>query len=187
MSDEELVLESLKNPNNFSELVKRYEKKFERFIRRKALLSKEDTEDLLQDIFIKIYTNLNAFNRNLKFSSWAYRITHNETISWYRKKSIRPQINFEDYEEENFINNIKNDEPQDNFIENFARQETRDMIKVALNKIDEKYKNILILKYIEEKEYAEIGDILQIPIGTVSTLIYRAKRELKKNLTNICT
>ncbi len=185
MSDEELVSASLKDQKYFGELVKRYEDKFGRFVRRKAALSKEDTEDLLQDIFIKIYLNLNAFDRNLKFSSWGYRIAHNETISWYRKKSIRPQINFEDYEEENFINNIKNDSLEDDFIEKFAKVELKEKVKLALDKLDEKYKNILILKYLEEKEYTEIGDILEIPIGTVSTLIYRAKKELKKYLTNI--
>ena len=51
-------------------------------------------------------------------------------------------------------------------------------IKEAIEKLDSKYKEIFILRFIEEKEYEEIGDILQIPTGTVSTLIYRAKKQL---------
>ena len=82
ITDEELVSLSLKDSKSFGELIRRYEDKFGRFVRRKAILSKEDTEDLLQDIFIKIYLNLNAFDKSLKFSSWGYRIAHNETISF---------------------------------------------------------------------------------------------------------
>ena len=58
---------------------------------RLGIRNAEDREDTLQDIFIKIYKNLNGFDTNLSFSSWVYRIAHNEAISAYRKKNVRPE------------------------------------------------------------------------------------------------
>ena len=97
----------------------------------------------------------------------------------YRKKKIRPQINFEDYEEENFINSFKE---ETNIEKEFDQKLLKENIKQAMEKLDEKYKEIIILRIVEEKEYEEISDILQIPLGTVSTLIYRGRKELKKYL-----
>lgn len=178
-SDEELVVFSLENPDNFKYIIERYENKFAQYIRRKTSVSKEDIEDLLQEIFIKIYLNLHGFDTSLKFSSWAYRVAHNEIITWYRKKKIRPQINFEDYEEENLINFFKEDTDLE---KEFDRNELRRLVKESVEKLDEKYKDIIVLRLLEEKEYEEISDILQIPLGTVSTLISRGKKELRKHM-----
>jgi len=89
--DEDLVKLTLEKQDNFLYLIKRYEAKLSRYIRRIAGLNKEDTEDILQEVFIKVYQNLNSFDKDLKFSSWIYRITHNEVIDSYRKKQARPQ------------------------------------------------------------------------------------------------
>ncbi len=178
-TDEELVISSLSKQEDFKYIIERYEGKFSQYIRRKTTVSKEDIEDLLQDIFIKIYLNLRGFDTSLKFSSWGYRIAHNEIITWYRKKKIRPQINFEDYEEENLINIFKEDTDIE---KEFGKAELKKHIKEAIEKLDEKYKDIIVLRFLEEKEYEEISDILQIPLGTVSTLIHRGKKDLQKLL-----
>lgn len=177
--DRKLVLLSLENSENFKEIISLYQNKLGSYIRRKSTVTKEDIEDLLQDIFIKIYLNLRGFDTSLKFSSWAYRIAHNEIISWYRKKKIRPQINFEDYEEENLIGFFKEDTDIE---KEFDQKIIKEHIKEAIDNLDDKYKDIIILRFLEEKEYEEISDILQIPLGTVSTLIYRGKKELQKFL-----
>lgn len=177
--DRQLVLDSLNNSENFKYLISEYQNKFSQYIRRRTVASKEDIEDLLQDIFIKIYLNLRGFDTSLKFSSWAYRIAHNEIISWYRKKKIRPQLNFEDYEEENLTNYFKDDTDIE---KEFDREIIKKHIKEAIENLDERYKDIIILRYLEEKEYEEISDILQIPLGTVSTLIYRGRKEMQKTL-----
>lgn len=179
LEDSDLVKKSLADASNFKYIIERYESKFSQYIRRKTSVSKEDIEDLLQDIFIKIYLNLRGFDTSLKFSSWAYRIAHNEIITWYRKKKIRPQINFEDYEEENLINFFAEDTDIE---KEFGIQELKKHIKESIDKLDDKYKDIIILRFLEEKEYEEISDILQIPLGTVSTLIYRGKKELQELL-----
>src|SRR5665648_188700 len=80
MTDNELVKLSLDNPDHFFCLTKRYESKLLRYIMRISKFSHEDAEDVLQDVFIKTYYNLNEFDSELKFSSWIYRIAHNQTI-----------------------------------------------------------------------------------------------------------
>ena len=84
-SDAELVLLALKNQQFFEHLVHRYEKKLARYVRRFSGLDNESTEDVLQEVFIKIYVNLNDYDASYTFSSWAYRIAHNETINFLRK------------------------------------------------------------------------------------------------------
>ena len=179
ISDAELVKLTLQNPENFKFLIERYKIKFANYIKRKTSVSNQDVEDILQDAFIKIYLNLNSFDSTLKFSSWGYRIVHNEIINAYRKKSVRPQVNFEDYEEDNLINIFKEDTDIE---QDFYRQEIKKHIRGAIDKLDEKYKDIIILRFLEDKDYTEISDILEIPLGTVSTNISRGKKELQKLL-----
>ncbi len=178
--DADLVLESLKNKDAFGEIINRYQDKLARYISRRANVSKQDIEDLLQNIFIKTYLNLNNFDQKLKFSSWIYRITHNEVVSWYRKQKIRPQIFLDDENNklENFIASeidIEKEYIQKDLIEN---------IKRALPEINEKYREVIMLRFFEEKDYGEISDILEIPAGTVATRISRGKKELEKIISD---
>lgn len=172
LSDEELVKLTLENQDNFLYLIKRYQDKLARYIRRMSGLNAEDTEDILQDVFIKIYQNINNFDNDLKFSSWVYRITHNEVIDNHRRRRARPQGIT--YDSENILNNIISDV-------DISREIDQKYLKVNLNKVldklDLKYREVLILKFLEEKEYKEISDILKKPMGTVATLISRAKKQ----------
>ncbi len=83
-TDIELVRLTLTNQENFLYLVNRYDKKLLKFIQRISGLRLEDAEDLLQEVFIKVYQNLNDFDQDLKFSSWIYRIARNQAICYYR-------------------------------------------------------------------------------------------------------
>jgi len=91
LSDNEIVEKTLSEKEAFRVLVERYELPLDRYLIRLGIRNKEDRVDLLQDIFIKIYRNLNGFDMDLSFSSWAYRIAHNEAVSWFRKRSVRPE------------------------------------------------------------------------------------------------
>jgi len=129
----------------------------------------------LQEIFIKVFVNLNDYDPDLKFSSWLYRIAHNETITFFRKKSIRPSVlNIEDSEE--FFDNLADDA---NFTELAKERYDAQIVQEAIATLDKKYKEILVLRFLEEKSYTEISDILKMPEGTVATLINRGKKELK--------
>jgi len=175
-TDEEIVPLVLQDQDNFLYLMKRYEERLLRYIRRISGLDKEDAEDVLQEVFIKIYENLNGFDTSLKFSSWAYRIAHNQVISNYRKIKARPlTVSFDD---DPFIANKVSS--SHDLIKELDRELDSISIKNILSKIDVKYREVLVLKFIEEKDYSEISDILQKPIGTVGALINRGKVQFKK-------
>lgn len=177
LSDNELVHLSLQNQDDFVYLIRRYEQKLLHYIMRLSGLKLEDAEDVLQEVFVKIYYNLNGFDTGLKFSSWAYRIAHNETMSELRKRKSR-LISY--YEEADLVN-LSDAISADNFVD---IKMTQDEIKKVLDKLPEKYREVLILKFLEEKDYNEISDILKKPVGTVGTLINRAKKLFKKEFNS---
>ena len=90
-SDEELVSLTIADKQQFGVLIERYEQKLTRYVTRLGVKNPDDQLDVMQEVFLKIYKNLNGFDTKLSFSSWAYRIAHNEAISWYRKRNVRPE------------------------------------------------------------------------------------------------
>jgi len=174
-TDAELVQMALRNHNDFLFLIERYSPKLTRYISRISNASSEDIQDVLQEVFIKVYKNLNDYDCDLKFSSWIYRIAHNQLMDFYRKKKSGPKIllsnddyDFFDIIGENFdlISHAQNDDDKKNVLE-------------TLEKIDGKYKEVLVLRFFEQKDYKEISDILKKPEGTIATLINRAKKQFK--------
>lgn len=176
-TDQELVKLTLQNQDNFLYLVNRYEQKLLSFILRISNVSVDEAKDLLQEVFIKIYQNLNGFNPDLKFSSWIYRITRNHIISHYRKtKNQPPTLSFELINEE-ILNNLASEFDINQKID---IQFLKENIFKTLNQLEEKYKEILILRFFEEKNYLEISDIIKKPPGTVATLLNRGKKQFKQ-------
>lgn len=175
-SDEELVALSMDDPSFFGELMSRYEGKMLLYIKRISAVTIEEAEDILQESFLKAYQNLQSFDDKLLFSSWLYRIVHNETVSHWRKKRIRPHGNSVFVDEE-FMERIAG--VQDIMIDLDA-EDLRDVINTVMHKMDERYRQILILKFIEDKSYEEIADILKKPLGTVATHINRAKKQFRE-------
>ncbi len=180
MDDRELVVFTLQNKDYYQHLMQRYEEKLRRYIRRLAKLKEEDVEDILQEVFIKTYVNLNAFDTGLKFSSWIYRITHNETITYLRRLKSRPAT-FNLELNEIIVNKLQSDL-------NIEKETDKKYLKANMEKvladIDKKYREVVVLKYMEDKDYQEISDILKKPVGTVAVLLSRAKNEIKKQLSN---
>ena len=174
-SDAEVVRMTLKDPNQYGFLVERYEAKLQRYIARLGVRVHDDQLDVLQETFIKAYRNLNSFDTSLSFSSWIYRIAHNEAISFYRKKNVRPEGHLVADGDEvlSFIGSSL-----DAADLKFDKTINAEEVNKALGLIDEKYREPLILRFFEHKEYDEISDILQIPIGSVGTLIHRGKKQL---------
>ena len=180
MSDEQLVQLSLKDQDSFYYLIERYEPKILRYIKRITNISPEESEDLLQEIFIKVYRNLNRFNRKLKFSSWVYRIAHNEIINQYRKKkSYSAAIDlFTENDDTDYLAGFISEALE---IDNdYISRENAEKVRAALAKLPDKYREVLILRYFEDQSYKEISDILRKPAGTVATLINRAKSKFRK-------
>jgi RNA polymerase sigma-70 factor (ECF subfamily) len=182
-TDEELVIECKKDQQHFAILVERYVPKLTHYIRRRSLATSDDIEDLLQNIFIKVYRNINEYNVSLLFSSWIYRIAHNEMIDWYRKEKRRATLSLDD-EAQDIVSKLFT---EDDHVTRFSNAEQKKLVTDAVNTLDEKYKDILLLRFFEEKSYEEIADILQIPPGTVAVRINRAKKQLEKTLSTYGT
>ena len=177
-TDAELVAMTLTDQDCFLYLVNRYKQKLLSYIRRITNVSEDDIEDILQDVFIKVYLNLNDFDTSLKFSSWIYRITHNEVINNYRKLKSRPHnnsVNIEDTEALNLAADLDIEKDVDSII-------LKNSVIKILERLKPKHREIIILKFFEEKSYQEISDILERPMGTVASLMNKAKKEFKKEL-----
>lgn len=180
LSDKELVATVLSNKDAFSVIITRYEAPLRRYISRLGVRDKRDVEDLLQNSFIKIYRYLQSFDNSFSFSSWIYRIVHNETYDFFRTKKRRPEITIADDAGQIFLNiETQDDSPE----EIFDKLVDSKLINEALEKLDKKYRDVLLLRYGEDRDYRQISDILEIPEGTVATLIHRGKAALKKFLT----
>lgn len=178
LTDPELVGLSLKQADYFSCLVQRYEKQLLAYIRRLSGLGLEDAEDILQDVFIKVFYNLNDFDLNLKFSSWVYRIAHNETMSDLRRRQARP-VTFLDDEEFATV------AAKTDLLQEMHGHYDRAAIESAFRQLDKKYQTVFILRFVEGLDYREISDILRLPVNTVGTLIARARKKFQAEFIKI--
>ena len=180
-TDNELVALVRQDPEYLSHIIDRYKAKLGKYIKRRTNIGAHDIEDLLQDIFIKVYVNINEYDDKLVFSSWIYRITHNYMIDWLRKN--KKYVNFSIDDDENRLVFILEDESQrieDKY--NSLDKEQLDILKRELNNIPIDYKEIIILKFFEDKAYDEISDILKISVNSVGVKINRAKKILKQKI-----
>jgi RNA polymerase sigma-70 factor (ECF subfamily) len=177
-SDAELVALALRNQDDFVHIMKRYKDKLARYVLRLTNIDPEDAEDILQDVFLKVYVNLNDFDSGLKFSSWIYRITHNQVISRHRKEKVRPQGNSVPLED-NAVLGLAADL---DLAKTTDLGLLRNAIERVLANLDEKYREVLVLRFFEEKSYDEIADIIKRPPGTVATYLNKAKAEFRREM-----
>ncbi len=173
LTDEEIArLVQSGKTEPFGILIERYEAKMKRYAKR-FLFGYEEAEDLAQEVFLKTYINIQSFNTSKKFSSWLYRIAHNEFINAIKKKGREP-ISFFD-SDTIFPHPIS----KENTDKEITESELRAMLDKCINKLKPKYREPIILYYFEELSYKEIADILRIPIATVGIRLQRGKKIMK--------
>lgn len=177
-SDANLVELTLQDHQNYKFIVKRYEKKLLYYVKHLIFINEEDAQDIIQETFIKGYRNLNGYDPKYKFSSWIFRIAHNEAISFLRKNKYRKREVVSTPENDIFDMIASDLDLEKEYMNKYERKE----ISSALSKLDPRSREVMILKFIEEMDYNEISDILHIPSGTIGSLISRAKSKLKKLL-----
>ncbi len=176
--DQDLVTRALEDRHAFAAIVLRYEAPLMRYVSRLGCRNTASAQDLLQEIFIKTYLHLNDYDHSFPFSSWIYRIAHNEIISFFRKEKIRPSVLDREadlYLLENLVSDLGVNDSENHL--HSPRE-----IQAVVEALEPKYQDVIVLKFFEEKSYEEISDILQIPEGTVATLINRAKKKMKSIL-----
>lgn len=158
---------------SFGDIMRRYQPKLTRYGSR-FLAREEDIQDLVQDIFVKVYRNIQDFDSAQRFSPWIYRIAHNTFVNELRRKSSAP-ISLPDFDL--FLMHTPSDESADDLSE---RESLKRLVESGLSNIPPKYREILVLYFMEELSYKEIADVLHIPVATVGVRMMRAKHALKQ-------
>lgn len=159
----------------YKEVVKRYQSKLFAYLYR-LVGNKEEAEDILQNVFVKVYKNINRFDTKRKFSSWIYRIAHNEAVNFLKKRGRRRVVSFEDIETSK--DKLDTASLAKSPIDAWISKELKIEMQRALDKLPAKYKEALTLKYFLDKSYEEMSEILGKPVNTVGTLLNRAKKKL---------
>ena len=175
--DAALVAAALRDVNEFEKLVERYEAPLLRYILRISSISRADAQDVLQEVFIKTWLNLNDYQPDLPFRSWIYRIAHNTLISTVRKRSSRGMDKAVELDAALF------DLPSEELGlgEALDRKRRARHVGKVLQALPLPYRDVLILRYLEGHEYDAISDILRKPPGTVATLLHRAKKQFQQH------
>jgi len=176
--DGALVARALRDPNAYGAIVLRFEAVLKRYVRRLLGRHAQSAEDVLQDVFLKAYINLNDYDTARPLAPWLYRIAHNEAVSFLRKRGVEPQVI--DGEDGRLILERMRDETAADATVRFDLAESG--IHGALAGLDPRYRDVLVLRYLEDKSYDEISDILEMPPGTVATRIRRGLERLKSSL-----
>lgn len=179
MTDEELARAvQAGNPDMFGPLVERYQDKLLRY-GRKFLSTPQDIEDIVQDVFVSAYQNMQSFDTSQRFSPWIYRIAHNAFVNGLRKKSRNP-LEYVDFD--TFLAHQVYDDPA---VREREQKEIEKMLEKSLEALDYKYREVLVLYYLEEMSYKDIAEILQVPQGTVGIRLKRAKEVLRKEFEKL--
>ena len=167
MTDQELVdLVLNKDKENYAKIIEKYERQIMAYILRLLNFHREDASDACSNTFIKAYVNLNGYNPKLKFSSWLYRIAHNEAVNLIKKNSRSSTIDITD-KENSFSCELD------------FEQFNKDALEKVLTGLKLKDKDILTLFYLQERTIKELSEILKCSEGSVKTRLNRARNRAK--------
>lgn len=170
--------------NAFSEIVELYKDKVYILCYR-MLGNSHEAEDIAQEAFIRAYINIDSYNIDKKFSTWLYRIATNLSIDRIRKKKPDYYLDAEVKGTEGLTmySQVASDTPlPEDEVESLELQQS---VQEEILKLPEKYRSVIVLKYIEELSLKEISDILGLPISTIKTRIHRGREALRKQLREV--
>lgn len=157
----------------YSELMALYWDKIEKFFSLK-LLSKEDVEDLSIATFSKAFDKLESYNESFAFSTWIQTIAHNTLIDFFRKKDQKTvSIDQDKDDEEGPAIDIVDSglDPEDNLIQ----KQKNKHIASLVHRLKPHYRELIIMRYLDELSYAEIAQKLDMPLGSVKAKLFRAR------------
>ena len=182
--DKKLIIKCKKYDKlSFKELFQMYEK-YLYCLCYSYTQNQQDALDLVQEVYIKVFNNINKFDDNMPFHPWMRRISVNTCLNF--KRTIKNNIislNQSINEDEGTLEDVllADDQVEDEIL----NLEIKDIIKTNLKELPEKYRIIIVLRYYENLDYNEIAKLLNKPLGTVKTELYRAKALLKDKLKNV--
>ena len=178
-AQEKELIQKLKNSkskdNAFIELVNQSKKNLYFQIRR-LLLDHEDTNDVLQNVYMKIYRSIKKFKEESKLSTWMYRIAYNESINFLKSKEKKYFFS-SDVMYNTMINNLRED-PY------FDGDELDIKLQSIIAKLPPKQKLVFQMKYYDDLKFKEISQILGTSVGALKTSYHLAKNKIKKEISD---
>tara|TARA_B110000503_G_scaffold67195_1_gene105317 strand:- start:1145 stop:1693 length:549 start_codon:yes stop_codon:yes gene_type:complete len=175
LTDETLVIEQLKNVQTkekaFRELISLYKERLYWHI-RKIVISHDDTDDVLQNTFIKVFRNIDKFNQESKLFSWIYRIATNESITFINKRAKQRNLNISDYQ-----NELASTLAIDDF---FSGDEIKIILQKAIATLPQKQQLVFNMKYFDKIKYNEMSEILETSVGALKASYFHAVKKIEK-------
>lgn len=182
LTDEELI-EKIKDGriDLFEVIVSRYQRKLINYIYR--MISNVDSAmELSQEVFIKVFNSLDKYNPSYKFTTWIHRIASNATIDWMRKKKIDAySIDNNDHDD---APPMSQQLPSSELgpLEKLEMRQLQSRIENAIDELPFIYKQLIVLRHLNELSYEQIADTVDLPLGTVKNRIFRGREMLKAKL-----
>ena len=183
MHNEQQLIQRLQNPATreqaFETLVREFQEQLYWQIRR-MVLDHDDTDDILQNVFLKAWQGLDSFRGDARLSTWLYRIASNETINFLqRKKNITVSLSgTEDSEQDNIRIHLESD-PY------FDGDETELQLQQAVQSLPHKQRQVFNMKYFQEMKYEEISAVLGTSIGALKASYHHAVQKITAFFENL--
>jgi len=168
----------------FAELVEMYKDRIFHLAYR-MLGNNQESEDVVQETFLRVFTNLHRYDESQKFSTWIYRIATNLCIDRLRKRKTYYSLDADmsdNSEGSDWYSLLSSNEktPESHML----LSETQEQVRKAIETLPEKYKSVVILRYLHDLSLQEIGEVLDMPVTTVKTRVHRGREYLRKKLEN---
>jgi RNA polymerase sigma-70 factor, ECF subfamily len=161
----------------FEELIRRHQQRVFGLVSG-ILRRREDVEDVVQQVFLKVFVSLKRFDQRAAFSTWLYKISVNECWDYLRKKKVRPLVYEADLSEEQVSRLdgvVSADQPP---ASSSDRAEARDLLERMMEKLPEQDRQLLVLKEVEGFSVQELAEILDLNVNTVKVRLFRARARL---------
>lgn len=179
--DQTLITEIVKgDKRSFEKLMKKYNRRIYNFIYR-MIRDEESSIELTQEFFIKIYTVMYKYNFQYKFSTWAYRICYNLVIDYIRKNQVQiDSLDTKDIKQKQILDHTGT-MSKDGY-QNLEKEEIKSIVWKVVDTIPVKYRELILLRYLQGLKYDEIAEFTGLPVGTVKNRIFKAKEILKMEM-----
>lgn len=170
---------------NFNKVYSQYYSKVLNYVLSKVNGKRHIAEDITQDTFIKVSEHLHNYNaKKAAISTWVYGIAYNKIIDYYRRSGANTVVSVDNYTNEEGEPTFELGDTA-NADESVNSNDTMTAVNKALNSLREKDKQIAIMYFIDQKQYIEIAEQLDMPLGSVKGLIYRIREKLQSKLANV--
>lgn len=140
------------------------------------VMNHEDTDDILQNTFLKVFKHIDGFNGDSKLYSWMYRIATNESINFLNKKAKQMSVDLQTYQEQS-VENLKADTY-------FDGNDIQLKLQKAIVSLPHKQQLVFNMRYFDELKYEEISNILDTSVGALKASYHHARKKIESILVN---